>query len=61
MTITKKLLFLSLACSLHALSARGVVTYEQFGAVGDGKTDDRAAIVKAHAAAKRKLTPGCRC
>ena len=24
------------------------VTYEEFGAVGDGKTDDFAAIVKAH-------------
>ena len=57
MTMTKKLLFLSLACSLHALSARGVVTYEQFGAVGDGKTDDRAAIVKAHAAANESGAP----
>ena len=27
----------------------GVVTYEAFGAVGDGKADDQAAIVAAHA------------
>ena len=31
------------------------VTYEEFGAVGDGKTDDQAAIVKAHAAANAAL------
>ena len=36
-------------------SARAdVVTYEEFGAKGDGKTDDRAAIVKAHAAANER-------
>lgn len=33
------------------LAVAEVFTYEQFGAVGDGKTDDRAAIVKTHAAA----------
>ena len=31
-----------------------VVTYEAFGAVGDGRTDDRAAIVRAHAAANER-------
>ena len=34
--------------------AQGFVSYEQFGAVGDGTADDRAAIVKAHAAANEK-------
>ncbi len=33
------------------------VTYEEFGAVGDGKTDDQAAIVKAHAAANERGVP----
>ncbi|MGN0847487.1 MAG: hypothetical protein ACI4RA_08915, partial [Kiritimatiellia bacterium] len=33
------------------------VTYEEFGAVGDGKTDDQAAIVKAHAAANARGVP----
>ena len=34
-----------------------VVTYEEFGAVGDGKADDQAAIVAAHAAANEKGLP----
>lgn len=34
-----------------------VVTYEDFGAKGDGKTDDRLAIVAAHAAANKKGFP----
>ncbi len=29
-------------------SAANFVTYEEFGAVGDGRTDDQAAIIKAH-------------
>ena len=33
------------------------VTYEEFGAVGDGKTDDQKAIVAAHAAANAKGIP----
>ena len=33
------------------------VTYEQFGAVGDGVADDQAAIVAAHAAANEKGLP----
>jgi len=33
------------------------VTYEQHGAVGDGKTDDRVAIVAAHADANAKGLP----
>lgn len=31
-----------------------VVTYEEFGAKGDGRTDDRSAIVRAHAAANER-------
>ena len=34
-----------------------VVTYEEFGAVGDGKADDQSAIVAAHAAANEKGLP----
>lgn len=49
--MTIKFLILSVAGGLLASSASCAVSYEQFGAVGDGKTDDRAAIVKAHAAA----------
>ena len=45
-------------CTLLALLVSGqlaakTVTYEQFGAKGDGKTDDRAAIVAAHAHANK--------
>ena len=34
-----------------------MVTYEEFGAVGDGKTDDQKAIVAAHAAANKRKLP----
>jgi len=50
-------------CTLGAAFVAGivcaadVVTYEEFGAVGDGKTDDMAAIVAAHAAANKKGLP----
>ena len=49
---------LILSCSLAA-AAQAVehVTYEAFGAVGDGKTDDQDAIVAAHAAANEKGLP----
>lgn len=33
------------------------ITYEQFGAVGDGRTDDMPAIIAAHAEANRLKTP----
>ena len=33
------------------------ITYEEFGAVGDGRTDDRKAIMAAHAAANEKGLP----
>lgn len=36
-----------------AVFAGATVEYEQFGAKGDGKTDDRAAIIAAHEAANR--------
>ncbi len=49
------------ACILIALAAvscsRGYVTYEQFGAVGDGVHDDMDAIVAAHEAAAEKGLP----
>ena len=38
-------------------SAADVVTYEEFGAVGDGVHDDQAAIVAAHAAANERKLP----
>lgn len=41
------------ALSLYSVRAE-VLSYEQFGAVGDGKTDDRAAIIKTHAAANER-------
>ena len=40
-----------------ALWAEPFITYEQFGAVGDGKTDDQAAIVAAHRAANEQGLP----
>lgn len=48
-----------LACTFSAMIARtqDFVTYEQFGAVGDGKTDDQKAIVAAHKAANEKGLP----
>ena len=44
-----------MAAALVARSAE--VTYEEFGAKGDGKTDDRRAIVAAHAAANERGLP----
>ena len=37
--------------------AQKFLTYEEFGAVGDGKTDDQAAIVATHAAANERGLP----
>ena len=49
---------LILSCSISALARAGeCVTYEEFGAVGDGKADDQAAIVAAHEAANAKGLP----
>ena len=46
------------AAAVHARAgAAQFVTYEQFGAKGDGKTDDRAAIVAAHDEANRRGAP----
>ena len=51
--------FISLSACLAALGAAAAsfVTYEEFGAVGDGKADDQAAIVAAHAAANERDLP----
>ena len=50
-------LFLSFAFAAVMAQAQDFVTYEQFGAVGDGKADDQKAIVAAHAAANEKGLP----
>ena len=54
---TRILLASSLAATLAAATCGAAVTYERFGAVGDGRTDDRAAIVAAHAEANRTGEP----
>ena len=49
---------LILSCSLAAAAqAAEYVTYEEFGAVGNGKADDQDAIVAAHAAANERGLP----
>lgn len=58
MTATTEILSFSLAFAIFAVShAAGPVTYEMFGAKGDGKTDDRAAIIAAHKAANETGAP----
>ena len=51
----------SLACAFAIVAAASSstepITYEMFGAKGDGKTDDRAAIIAAHKAANEKDLP----
>ena len=44
----RKTSLLGVVFAAGALVAADVVTYEEFGAVGDGKTDDQKAIVAAH-------------
>lgn len=51
------MVFGTVGLCMSALGAETFVTYEQFGAVGDGKTDDQAAIVAAHRAANGKGLP----
>lgn len=43
----------AIACALFAVASALAepVTYEAFGAKGDGRSDDRAAIIAAHKAA----------
>ena len=59
----KKIIVLCMAASAASLLAAGTlngakpITYEAFGAVGDGRTDDRKAIMAAHAAANEKGLP----
>lgn len=55
-----KRIVLSLLCCLSAaalVSAQEYITYEMFGAVGDGIHDDQDAIVAAHEAANAKGLP----
>lgn len=55
---TSLAVFLSLAVLLSAIATPSrFVTYEQFGAVGDGVTDDQAAIAAAHDAANKAGLP----
>ena len=49
--------FLCMAAGAQTCTSPDVVTYEEFGAVGDGKTDDQKAIVAAHAAANKRKLP----
>ena len=47
-----------LSCgSMAAAQEEAFVSYERFGAVGDGKADDQAAIAKAHEYANEKGLP----
>ena len=48
---------LCMAADAQTCTSPNVVTYEEFGAVGDGKTDDQKAIVAAHAAANKRRVP----
>lgn len=56
MCITKTLLTtcIGFLCLPYTLTAQSFVTYEDFGAKGDGKTNDIAAIVAAHKYANEK-------
>lgn len=45
------------AKKIQALKARGWVGYRDFGALGDGKTDDQSAIVATHAFANEHKLP----
>jgi len=51
---TTAALLTSMLCNAKAPE---YITYEQFGAKGDGKTDDQAAIIAAHKAANEKGLP----
>ena len=47
--------FLAFALAASAAQAKSFITYEEFGAVGDGKTDDQNAIVAAHPRAVMRI------
>lgn len=51
------LLFCLLSALLAAPASRGYITYEEFGAVGDGIHDDQAAIIATHKAANERSLP----
>ena len=53
----KRMFLLGSALAVGAAVAADAVTYEEFGAVGDGRADDQAAIVAAHAAANERGLP----
>ena len=53
----QKTVLLGAVFAAGALAAADVITYEEFGAVGDGKADDQKAIVAAHAAANKRGVP----
>ena len=58
MTSKTQTLSFSLVFAIFAAShAAEPVTYEMFGAKGDGKTDDRAAIIATHKAANERGAP----
>ena len=48
---------LAFTLAAAAAQAKDFVTYEEFGAVGDGKADDQQAIAAAHAEANRRNLP----
>ena len=53
-----KISALFISCVFAAMAnAQDFVTYEEFGAVGDGKTDDQKAIIAAHEAANKTGLP----
>ena len=53
-----KISALFISCAFAAMAnAQEFVTYEEFGAVGDCKTDDQKAIIAAHEAANKKGLP----
>ena len=49
-----QIVFLLSSILTASLYASKVITYEEFGAIGDGKTDDQAAIIAAHNAANTR-------
>ena len=57
MTMRKAVVGIAFALAQVAVGADGFLTYEEFGAVGDGRTDDLKAIVATHEAANARELP----
>ena len=57
MNLRNILLAAAMACCLAAGAKPKFITYEKFGARGDGVTDDMPAIVEAHRYANEKGLP----